>query len=214
MYIGTNKKQLRSSSDPHSDTIFSHRFWHTIWKYIWHRHRDKYIYTCIYIYICHSNRHLFWHISGIYSDILSGSLSGIYSDIISGILSGTYSFYLAFSLASVRARVWPTAELVIWSSGPGVAHCIQSWAIGDRFGSRRGPLHHTWRCGSVHGAHCIRSWRYGVRAQAWVARRQEWRREGVSECVRGWVGEWVSRWVSCTLVQILIPSPGKCRKKG
>ena len=92
---------------------------------------------------------------------------------------------------------------MIWSS-------VQVWPTASRarrsgigFGSRRGPLHHTWRCGSVHGAHCIRSWRYGVRVQEWVGRRREWRREGVSEwvracagaCVHACVGGWVSGWV-------------------
>ena len=53
MYIGTNKKQLRSSSDPHSDTLFfligsdiPSESIYGIGTEI-----NIYIYTCIYIYI-------------------------------------------------------------------------------------------------------------------------------------------------------------------
>ena len=92
--------------------------------------------------------------SDILSDILSGICSDILSDILHGILFGIFSFSGIHSgilsgikfgiLAWVRVQAHSTAswagdfefgsrhnplhpQRVIWSSGPGMAHCIRSW---------------------------------------------------------------------------------------
>ena len=59
MYIGTNKKQLRSSSDPHSDTLFFLIGSDIPSESIYGIGTEINIYIQVYIYICHSNRHLF-----------------------------------------------------------------------------------------------------------------------------------------------------------
>ena len=104
--------------------------------YIWHisisRSRYIYIYLFIYIYSdilsdilsgkCSDilSASILIYLSGIYSDILSGTLSGIYYDILSGTLSGLLSGILS-----------------VMNSGPGALHT----SAGDlEFGSRRPPL--------------------------------------------------------------------------
>ena len=95
---------------------------------------DIYIYIYLFIYIysdilsdilsgkCSDilSASILIYLSGIYSDILSGTLSGIYYDILSGTLSGLLSGILS-----------------VMNSGPGALHT----SAGDlEFGSRRPPL--------------------------------------------------------------------------
>ena len=77
---------------------FCHSFWHIFWHSIW---------QSTWHLFWHSIWHMFWHSiwSDIYCDIPSDILSGLLSDMCSGP-----------SVLSLRC-----------GSGPGSAHCIQSW---------------------------------------------------------------------------------------
>ena len=80
-----------------------HYFWHILWHSIWHSFRQRY--------------------SDIISDILSGILL---TYVLTFCLTSMLTFYLACFLSGPLHQ-----DLPIWSSGPGMVHCIWSSPYGS-----------------------------------------------------------------------------------